>query len=417
MAIEFNCPHCSAIIRVPDNAGGGKGKCPRCARRITVPKVSTKSEPRPPAEQLEVFAPPEEPEDPDAVVFAAAEPDIESTGGPADPADLFAPQPSTFGQFPVATPRKPLPADSVSSRLKRKKSGGAWMIPMVFGLLLCGVVGWFVWQQYQAVQLSGELAAETAEKLELPAAEISSSFFRQSPEEVKALMADLEKSPVPISSTLMRVQFGASKKGVTVRLDAGPSTSFYRVVIQDNAALINYRKNQTLQLEESREEDLSRAATSFATDFQSVRDKKADKSVLNDYRNSLALPALNRGLGHQLVAVYGQTPYPCVYEDRDGALYFLMPPGARGFEIVGRKDKDGRVVFPGKYQVKVDGEFKQPSRDKGEPDKSGKQGDAKEEEKSDMKESEDGEMKEGGMKESMDDEKPKPKSKSKTEKR
>ena len=385
MAIEFNCPYCSAMIRVPDSAGGGKGKCPRCARRITVPKVSVKDAPKLDSGDADLFAPPgfddaAPPEhgavaapgfasaapavndDPDAILFAAAEPELD----PAAPADLFTPAPRSFGQLPVKPARQLPRPGTIASKLKRKKSGGSWLIPVGCGLVLCGAVGWFLWQQYQVERLSGELTAETASGLELPPAEVNLAMFQQSPDEMTELMAQLERAPVPISSDLMRVQFGATKKAVTVRLNSGPHTEFYRVVTNDDPALAKYRKNHTLNLEESREEALLRAATEFAEEYQRVLNKKSDKSALNPFRNSLALPALVRGLGYHVEAVYGQTAYPCVYEDRDGGLYFLLPPGAKGFEITGRKHH-GRVEFSGKYQVKVTGVMKQPPKPKRDP--------------------------------------------------
>ncbi len=385
MAIEFNCPYCSAMIRVPDSAGGGKGKCPRCARRITVPKVSVKAAPKLDNGEGDLFAPPgfddagppeqratkapgfapvapAVPDDPDAIVFASAEPEVD----PAAPVDLFTPAPRAPGQLHVEPARQLSRPGSIASKLKRKKSGGSWLIPVGFGLVLCGAVGWFLWQQYQVERLSGELTAETASGLELPPAEINLAMFKQSPSEMKEVLAELEKAPVPISSELMRVQFSATKKAMTVRLNSGPQTEFYRVAVSDDPALINYRKNHTLKLEESREEELTRAATDFADEYQRVIDKKADKSALNPFRNSLALPALVRGLGHQVEAVYGRSAYPCVYEDRDGGLYFLLPPGAKGFEITGRKH-NGRVAFAGKYQVKVTGVMKDLPKTKGDP--------------------------------------------------
>src|SRR4029077_7529467 len=47
MPIEFNCRICNAMIRVPDKSAGGKGRCPKCGVRITVPRKSTpKPEPQ-----------------------------------------------------------------------------------------------------------------------------------------------------------------------------------------------------------------------------------------------------------------------------------------------------------------------------------------------------------------------------------
>lgn len=36
MAIEFQCPACQAILRVPDDAAGKQAKCPRCGQVVTV---------------------------------------------------------------------------------------------------------------------------------------------------------------------------------------------------------------------------------------------------------------------------------------------------------------------------------------------------------------------------------------------
>ncbi len=374
MAIEFNCPYCSAMIRVPDSAGGGKGKCPRCARRITVPKVSTKSAPKVPGPD-DLFGAPESdepaPGDQDGadVTFATASPDefAEAADDQFAPAsvDVFSPAPRPLGQLPVEAPRQGLRPGSIASKLKKKKSGGSWLIPVGFGLALIGAVGWFVWQQYQSERLVGELTAEFAPVLELAAAEIDRGLFKQSPEELKSVFEELEKSSVPFNSSLMQVLIGANKRTMDVRVNAGVQTQFYRVDIQDDGALINYRKKHSFELEEHRVAELERAGTEFVNDYKKVLDKSAAKSTLNDYRNTLGLPALVRGLGLQVEAVYGNAPYRCVYEDREGALYFLLPVGAKGFEIRGRK-YNGKVIFPGKYQVTVKGEMKAPSTEKTE---------------------------------------------------
>lgn len=400
MAIEFNCPYCSAVIRVPDSAGGGKGKCPRCTRRITVPKVSPpKAAPKPPDDELQLFDTPDADEPgvssgEDAVVFASAEP--EAT--PSAPFD-FSAGPRALGEFPIETARKPLGPGSISSKLKKKKSGGAWLIPIVFGLVLCGVVGWFVWQQYQTERLVGELTAETAPTLELPPGEVSSGMFKQSPDEMKDILESLEKSPVRLPSTLMHVQIGATKRAVTFLLSSGPQTQFYRVDTASDQPLINFRKARTFELEQLRADEIEQAGTAFVEEYERVREKKVGPSALSEFRNTLALPALVGGLGHQVVAVYGKTTYPCVYEDRDGALYFLLPPGAQGFEIIGKRSKDGKVLFGGKYQVKVTGEYRVPEKaDPADAKKGKKKESTDDDEKPEMKES----MEEGEAKPKME---------------
>ncbi len=39
MAIEFDCPLCGSVIRVPDNASGKKGSCPACHAKLLVPTI------------------------------------------------------------------------------------------------------------------------------------------------------------------------------------------------------------------------------------------------------------------------------------------------------------------------------------------------------------------------------------------
>ncbi|MFV0442325.1 MAG: hypothetical protein ACK5Q5_02005 [Planctomycetaceae bacterium] len=45
MAIQFQCPNCSATIRVPDEASGKIGQCPKCGARLQVPKIAPPTTP------------------------------------------------------------------------------------------------------------------------------------------------------------------------------------------------------------------------------------------------------------------------------------------------------------------------------------------------------------------------------------
>ena len=372
MTIEFNCPYCTALIRVPDKAGGGKGRCPKCATRISVPKYSTARPVVPPPAADSPFAPPAAaPAAPaaagDAITFGEAGPETNEAAAPSGPLDIFAAPARPPGAFLTATPRQPVHPTSVAARLRKKKSGSAWLVPFLFGLIACGVGGWFAWPYFLTEQLGGELIAETADSLELPPGLVAKSSIRHSSSEVEAVLADLEKSPEPLISARMQVQLRGSSKGLLVHLNGGPKTQFYRIVVRDNAPLTNYLSKHSAELEEQRMQDIERTGTAFFAEYRRVATKKADKSSLKGFRDTLALPALVRGLGHQLVANYGRTAYPCVYEDHEGAVYFLLPPDAREFEITGRKHADGSVMFPATYKIKVAGEMKVPAKKEEEP--------------------------------------------------
>ena len=38
MAIEFDCPYCTAAIRIGDQAAGKQGACPKCGTTLVVPR-------------------------------------------------------------------------------------------------------------------------------------------------------------------------------------------------------------------------------------------------------------------------------------------------------------------------------------------------------------------------------------------
>ncbi len=383
MAIEFNCPYCSAVIRVPDNAAGGKGRCPKCSTRLSVPKVSAPKASAPNVAAPRRSAPP--PGEP-GILFAAP-PAEESQfkltdAGPAvddSPSIAFAesgldgprePDPAAPFEFPDASePEAAEPTDvTVRTPIRPKRSlartlgRGLWLIPVLLGLILAAGFGWFAWQEYGSERLIGEFTAETADELDLPPLLIEKFSIKQPSEDVQAVLIDLEKSPVPLTSSLMQVQFRGSSRGVLVQLNAGQATRFYRVEVGDNKPLAKYLGKHAADFEQRRMTEIEREATAFAIEYRKVIAKKADQNSLKDFRNTLALPALVRGLGHQIVATHGRTIYPCVYEDREGALYFLLPPDAKSFEISGREDGNRNVLFPGRYMVQVAGMMKVPAK-------------------------------------------------------
>lgn len=38
MLIKFRCPHCQTALEATSNFAGKDGDCPKCAKKITVPK-------------------------------------------------------------------------------------------------------------------------------------------------------------------------------------------------------------------------------------------------------------------------------------------------------------------------------------------------------------------------------------------
>lgn len=41
MPIKFNCPHCQVLLEAGINLAGKNGACPKCGKRIVVPKIAS----------------------------------------------------------------------------------------------------------------------------------------------------------------------------------------------------------------------------------------------------------------------------------------------------------------------------------------------------------------------------------------
>ena len=189
---------------------------------------------------------------------------------------------------------------------------------------------------------------------------IDRASFKLSPDDVTELLKKLEKKPVPLNSNSMQVELAGSSKGVLVSVAAGPQSRFYRVKTSGVDAIQKYLRKHASTLEEQRSKEVIRAATEFMEAYQNVLAKKAPAESITVFRDALAIPSLVGGFGHQLVAASGRTLYPCIYEDSEGGLYFLLPAGITDFEVVGRDSANGRTVVPADFKVKVKGEIVQP---------------------------------------------------------
>ncbi len=378
MSIEFPCKYCSATIRVPDNARGGQGRCPKCGMKITVPRKSPpKREEKaaveevpfvlPYAEEQSVQSPvkptpiapvnipiPKVISAPPAVVPV---PELEVTSAPVvfDPVALNKPR---IGELPTIEPSPPKPAAKRSK--KRKQANNYLMIGGVAGLVLLGIVGYVIASLLMAEHLKGDLIAGTSENIELRPALIDKSHFKLSPDEVTELLKKLEKKPVPLNSNSMQVELAGSQKGVLVSVAAGTQSRFYRVKTSGVDAIQKYLRKYGTSLDEQRSKQVNRAAAEFIETYQNVLAKKVPAESITVFRDSLAIPSLVGGFGHQLVAAAGRTLYPCIYEDSEGGLYFLLPAGITSFEILGRESANGRTVVPAEFKVKVKGEIVQP---------------------------------------------------------
>lgn len=355
MAIEFFCPYCSAQIRVVDKSAGKSGKCPRCVRRLTVPRVST------------VVPPPVTVPGPELVPALSAPivaPSLPATAesGPA-PEVVFAeaaPAPWAPATAPVAAapdePAFPVKASAGTVRRVVKKRRGPlplWLIPAVGGLALIVGLAWFVVPGLIPNLPQGELVANVVEGPDLPPALVDKSLLTGQADAIKAALAELERQPIPLLSSLMQVQFRGSARGLQVYLSPGAETVFYRVDLAGNPSLQSWLKGQGTAWQVVRDQQVESAAAAFLPVADGVLSGKQSAMELTVFRDSLGLPALVGGLGYQVAARYQNRQYPCVYQQGLDFVWFLLPPGVREFTLEGRKPAVKGVEFPLRLLVRV----------------------------------------------------------------
>lgn len=365
MAIEFRCPYCTATIRVADSAPGRMGKCPKCNTKMIVPRPSAALPPSLPLEfggapvttpaALPPIVPDDEPvllEENDAdvpdICFASTDAPVEV---PIEPTPIALP--TNFS--PVIAPLGP------GRRLvkKRKTTGRKrpqvmWIIATVLGLGLSIAAGYVVWREAFHGRLDGELIGTALEEPQLPAVTVPRAALGQVASALDPLLSDLEAQPVPLISELMAVKVGGDKDGLVITIEQGALTRWYRVDAKSHPRLAKFAAENAKAMNAPRIKQLDQSAPGFIRDYQKVRKREEDASTITVYRDTLALNALVKGLGAHTVAVVGRTTYPCVYEQADGSLYFLLPAKLKTFTLQGKPRPDGSAgLFAGEFRVVV----------------------------------------------------------------
>lgn len=365
MAIEFNCPYCTASVRVPDTAGGKRGTCPKCQSKIIVPKIEPPKPASPPVPVLEELPeatelveesarpgkpgppplPPPLPGQADANQSPAAEPSAE----PAFTPPIIDPTAIPGGAEPTA------PTTSVARKYKkrRKKKGGSLMVPLVFGAILVGVVGWFFMQT--AVKLEGSLAAKPIEADPTYVGSVESNLIDVNGDDLEFVLESLKETPLSIASGRSTVYVSASSRSLNFEIRASGQDIFYAVKYTQDAVLRDWVADNAEALNTPRLKTIEDRVNDFVADVEEARreDDKGSPGNLLSYRDKLAYAALTKGFGYNCVARVGSKLFPCIHQDSDNNLYFLLPSGISGFTLEGRKLDSGEQLFTGKYKVKV----------------------------------------------------------------
>ncbi|WP_339727212.1 hypothetical protein [uncultured Gimesia sp.] len=338
MTIQFNCPYCTSTLKVPDSTAGKQGDCPRCGTKLLIPNPIKAEIQQTPSTENVAPIPQSEP---------VASSDVD---GQTEDHGPDAPQ--------VSAESRPMSSMTSQYLRKRRKSnaGGVILFLLFFGLML-GVAGYFYWAY--GPNLEGNLVAarfnpESA-KLEQ---QLKAASLGVSEDVVQAVNQSLKETSRRVQSDLMDMVFyGSEQGGLFIRLKAGKDTELVRVDLTGDPALMDYISQNGVQLDQPRISEFETYLKQFYTEWYQFLESGEVMPDLLTYRNKVGLNSLMGGLGYHMEARVNHKIYPCVHDDFEGGLYFLVPRGTLQFEILGRKLDNGWTSFPGKYQVQVTQEY------------------------------------------------------------
>jgi hypothetical protein len=334
MAIQFNCPYCTAPIKVGDDAAGKIGKCPKCETKLRVPQPA-----RPDAPPVAPVADP----GPELTTESAAEAGwpVEVTG----PADPSSPVP-----FVLAAPA----TQTSYARHVRQRKQGSWaalLLPLLFGGVLVALAGGYWW--YSRETMTGPMNGERLAPGTLLQGRIPAALAGTSRDAYLDVAKGLQVDPAVITSDLLQVEFHGGPYGLETWLSAGPEADLVSVPVRQNKLVAQFHSKHAAELIAARDTEMTEAAAKFISDWQNATRDGMELGNTRDFRDSLGLNSLLGGLGYHSAALVGNKYYPCVHEDDDGRLYFAVPRGTTAFVVTERRMEGGDSVFPDEYRFDV----------------------------------------------------------------
>ena len=326
MAIEFDCPYCTATIRVPDAYGGKQGRCPKCDTRLLVPLVV-----RPGSTTV--------PDASSSPITANQSPGI----------------PGAFPQTEIFTAPAPPTSTSRHRRSARKRPSRALVVgmPVLCFLILLAVIFFSVTGSLP--ELSGELVARRIEENNLPGVTIPWADTGLSPDDQTTLRDFLAMTPETLQSEIMTCRLIGKADGIEVRLTAGTGNEWFAVDTTGHKALALWLKKERAAINTKRIALLHENLAAYCKDkLAQIGGEKLQIDGLS-VRDNIGINASGNALSYVVMAEAANRQIPCSYEDDKGTLYFCLPRETQSFPIRGRTLADTTKPFAGEFTGVVSG--------------------------------------------------------------
>jgi len=351
MAIEFNCPYCTATIRVPDAYAGKQGRCPKCDTKLLIPNVPLPNQPAlgnqpamPPGMQdlLAAF---------NSQIPHLAETPFAPEQAPNGLKGDAAPSDDPFAVRPVTTTTK-------SRRRKaRRRPSRALVIglPVICFLVMFGIIAYSLMDSLP--QLHGDLPARKMDGLMLPPTTIPWSDIAVGADDRKVLQQELTTHPDTLTSQVMSCRMSGSDEGIVVTLSSTPESQWIVVDTSLEKPLAIWRRKEAPQLNRFRLEEMQTAMAAYARGKLLKADGKQIAIDSTTVRDKVALNASGRALSYVVHAIVDSTIFPCAAEDGSGQLCFCLPKNVTHFKIAGRALGNSSIGFSGEYNVTISNEI------------------------------------------------------------
>ena len=327
MAIEFECPFCSATIRVPDAYGGRQGRCPSCNERLLVPTLPGQN----------------------SATAGVATPPI-PTAAPRTLSASETPTASEGFSFPQVD-RKPPTA--VKTRRSRRRPSRTLVVgvPVIGFLLLLGIIAYSVTGSLP--DLNGKLTATVLTGKSLPRNVIPWSDTGLGQEDRDLLAAAMIESPERLASDLMSCQLIGSQDGLEILLTAPTGCKWCVVETAGGGqkALQLWRKRERVRWNAERRTQFLQALKNYCAG--KLLQIRGEKTVIDGVaaRDSVALASRLDAFGFAIEARIGNRIVRPAGESEAGMIYFCVPDDTSSFTIQGRTLPNGQKMFPGEYLV------------------------------------------------------------------
>lgn len=342
MAIEFDCPYCTATIRVPDSFGGQQGRCPKCNTRLLVPVVVRPGSTTVPAASAHPLTDHQHAATPGAMQNAAP---VQT------PVPTSAEVPTVSGIDPFSV--KPVGPVNINRRRRaRRRPSRALVIgmPVLCFLVLLAVIFFSV---TKTLPLTGELTARRLEERQLPPVTIPWSECELAETDLVTLQEFLTTNPETLASELMTCRMLATPEGLEIRLTAGQGNNWFAVSPTTSKSLALWLKKERPALNRTRLEVRQNALQAWCRDkLLQISGERITIDAIT-VRDHVCLNACGDALSFAVHAVVGTRAVPCAYEDDTGSLYFCLPRMTQSFQIQGRNLPNGVKVFAGEYNAVV----------------------------------------------------------------